>query len=213
VHGPADAAAAHLQDQEAGHHLPHQQLQPCRHGMLSSFHLGLRLNSKPLNSTFLLLDAVHLAAANVTVTRSAASTAPHIPEQNSSMSQQLHVTAALFYGRAAPCQSSSILWQSSSVESCVVTRWWSLVLQVLREAQTRMQQAPPPPGSSSPQKEAGLGTTGTATRKEFEVSFAALFPLCRTQLHTSTLSAYNTTRQLWLLDVLCRTQDISVVCA
>jgi len=85
-------------------------------------------------------------------------------------------------------------------------------LQVLREAQTRMQQAPPP-GSSSPQKEAGLGTTGTATRKEFEVSFAALFPLCRTQLHTSTLSAYNTTRQLWLLDVLCRTQDISVVCA
>jgi len=44
VHGPADAAAAHLQDQEAGHHLPHQQLQPCRHGMLSSPHSGYRLN-------------------------------------------------------------------------------------------------------------------------------------------------------------------------
>ncbi|DBA84296.1 TPA: hypothetical protein ACH3X2_006350 [Trebouxia sp. C0005] len=42
------------------------------------------------------------------------------------------------------------------------------VAMVLREAQTRMQQAPPPPGSSSPQKEPGLGTTGTATRKEFE---------------------------------------------
>ena len=50
------------------------------------------------------------------------------------------------------------------------------MLQVLREAQTRMQQAPPPPGSSSPQKEPGLGTTGTATRKEFEVS---LVVLCR----------------------------------
>ena len=42
--------------------------------------------------------------------------------------------------------------------------------QVLRETQARMQQAPPPPGSSSPQKDSGLGTTGNATRKEFEVS-------------------------------------------
>lgn len=41
--------------------------------------------------------------------------------------------------------------------------------QVLREAQARIQQAPPPPGSSSPQKDSGLGTTGDATRKEFEV--------------------------------------------
>ncbi len=59
-----------------------------------------------------------------------------------------------------------------------------LVLQVLREAQTRMQQAPPPPGSSSPQKEPGLGTTGTATRKEFEVSFAALCCLVATVQNT-----------------------------
>lgn len=43
-------------------------------------------------------------------------------------------------------------------------------VQVLREAQTRMQQAPPPPGSSSPQKASGLGTMGDATRKEFEVT-------------------------------------------
>ena len=35
-----------------------------------------------------------------------------------------------------------------------------------------MQQAPPPPGSSSPQKDSGLGTTGDATRKEFEVGSA-----------------------------------------
>lgn len=41
--------------------------------------------------------------------------------------------------------------------------------QVLREAQARIQQAPPPPGSSSPQKDSGMGTTGDATRKEFEV--------------------------------------------
>ena len=34
LHGPAHAAAPHLQDQEAGHHLPHQQLQPCCHGAL-----------------------------------------------------------------------------------------------------------------------------------------------------------------------------------
>lgn len=40
---------------------------------------------------------------------------------------------------------------------------------MLREAQARIQQAPPPPGSSSPQKDSGLGTTGDATRKEFEV--------------------------------------------
>lgn len=54
--------------------------------------------------------------------------------------------------------------------------------QVLREAQTRMQQAPPPPGSSSPQKESGLGTTGSATRKEFEVS-----PLLASHHHKSVV--------------------------
>lgn len=43
-------------------------------------------------------------------------------------------------------------------------------VQVLREAQTRAQQAPPPPGSSAPQKDNGLGPPGAAARKEFEVT-------------------------------------------
>ena len=67
-----------------------------------------------------------------------------------------------------------------------------------------MQQAPPPPGSSSPQKEPGLGTTGTATRKEFEVSFAALCclvaPVQNTAQHIiSILFACTTPSQLYLL--------------
>ena len=42
-------------------------------------------------------------------------------------------------------------------------------------------------GSSSPQKEPGLGTTGTATRKEFEVSSAAFCCLVAPVQNTACL--------------------------
>ena len=75
--------------------------------------------------------------------------------------------------------------------------------QVLREAQARMQQAPPPPGSSSPQKE-GLGTTGDATRKEFEVTLFLTTYVCSGSLH-GCYSQKQCAVAIWL-SIFCMTQ-------
>ena len=86
----------------------------------------------------------------------------HTKSQNC---QHCHVTDGVSEGRylaKARTFCLLLLLHATGLFACV---------QVLRETQARMQQAPPPPGSSSPQKDSGLGATGNATRKEFEVCY------------------------------------------